>query len=251
MTAVVIATPDGRAPAHLFRPEGAGGGSWPAVLFFMDGIGVRPALWQMAGQLARHGYVVLLPDLYYRAGAREPLDARAVLADGPAREEMLALFRSIDGPLVMRDTGAYLDFLAAQEAVRGARIGCVGYCMGGGFALLAAGTYPERIAAAASFHGANLATERPGSPHALAARMRATVYVGVAETDPWLAPGETERLREALAGAGVAHTIEICAGTQHGFAVPDLPVYDPVAAERHRERLRQLFDSTLETQTDQ
>ena len=104
---------------------------------------------------------------------------------------------------------------------------------------------PQRIAAAASFHGANLATDRPDSPHLLADKMRAKVYVGVAQTDPFLFPGETERLKSALEEAKVKYTMELYPGVVHGFAVPGVPMYDREASERHWQRLLALYRETL------
>lgn len=243
MRTVEIATSEGRAPAWFFEPAGAG--PWPGILFFMDAIGPRPALASMAERLAGEGYRVLLPDLYYRAGPWAPFDAATVMTDDAQRARMIALHQSLDDAAAMRDVAACLDFLATEPAVRGPGIGCLGYCMGGRLALLAAGHFPERICAAASFHGAGLASEGPGSPHRLAGAMRAALYVGVAETDPWLEPGETERLRAALAAAGLEHTVEIYPGTRHGFAVPDVEAHDRSAAERHWQRLLEHFGRTL------
>jgi carboxymethylenebutenolidase len=242
---VDIRTADGVAPAHTFQPASAG--RWPAVLFYMDGIGIRPAMFHMAQRLADHGYFVLLPDLYYRHGPYEPVDARAVFSDpeSPVRKRIMQMYMSLDNAMAMQDTAAYLAFLQQQPVVLGKRIGCVGYCMGGTFALRAAGTYPDRVAAAASFHGVKLATDAPDSPHLLASQMRAHVYVGVAGTDPQFPPEEGERLAAALTAAGVPHAIETYAGTHHGFAVDDTPAHHGEAAERHWEALLKLFGETL------
>jgi carboxymethylenebutenolidase len=240
-----IGAADGQAEAWLCRPERTG--KHPGILFYMDGLGVRPTLVDMAGRLADLGYVVLLPDLIYRSGPRAPFDPAVALTDPAERDRLFALFASIDARKVMRDTHAYMAALGGIEDVAVTPIGCLGYCMGGGFAVTAAGTYPERVAAAASIHGANVATEHPESPHHLVPRIRGRVYVGVAEIDPWLAPGETERLRSALETAGVDHRVEIYAGVQHGFAVEDLPVYDRAAAERHWRDLEGFFGAALRT----
>src|SRR5256885_9572262 len=84
---IAIPTGDGKCPAHVFHPDGKG--PWPGVLFFMDGIGIRPALFEMAEKLASAGYYVLLPDLYYRGGPYEPIDAKKVFVD----PDMLAALR--------------------------------------------------------------------------------------------------------------------------------------------------------------
>jgi carboxymethylenebutenolidase len=140
---------------------------------------------------------------------------------------------------------AFLDFLSHDARAKGTKVGCVGYCMGGPLALTAAGTFPDRIAAAASIHGANVANDRPDSPHLLAPKMRAKVYVGVAEIDPWLQPGETDRLNSALKAAGTNYVLEVYPGVQHGFAANGTPMYNRDAAEKHWERIVGLFRETL------
>lgn len=147
-----IATEDGAAGAHAFYPSTMS--AWPGVLFYMDGLGIRPNLFVMAERLASHGYYVLLPDLYYRSGPYEPINAGAAFADGPERERLMKLFQSINNTLVMRDTVAFLDFLSRQPQVTIGPLGCVGYCMGGSCAVSAAGSFPERVAAAAAAHPA-------------------------------------------------------------------------------------------------
>jgi carboxymethylenebutenolidase len=117
--------------------------------------------------------------------------------------------------------------------------------MGGGFALSAAGTFPDRVAAAVSFHGGSLATDKPDSPHRLAPRMRARLYIGVADIDPSFTGEQRERLEAALQAACVDYTLEVYAGAQHGFAVTGHPVYNREASERHWERLLDLFERTL------
>ncbi len=171
---IEIKTKDGLAPCHFFTPPRTG--SRPAVIFYMDAIGIRPALFDMAQRLASSGYYVLLPNLYYRSGPIKPFDAATIFKEGPERDRMMPLVRSLNHKLVMEDTASFLDFLQQQPTIAGQKIGCVGYCMGGGFALSAAGTFPDRIAAAASLHGGRLATDQPDSPHLLAPKMRAEAF---------------------------------------------------------------------------
>ena len=145
----------------------------------------------------------------------------------------------------MRDLAAFLDFFDRQPAARGERIGIVGYCMGGPLALYAAGTFVDRVAVAASIHGANLATDRADSPHLLADRMKAELYVAVAEFDPYIIPGETERIDAALREAGASYTLETYAGCHHGFALVGAHGFDAEADERHRRKVLALFDAHL------
>lgn len=243
-TDVQIETAEGVCPAWLFTPEGAAG-AWPGVIFYMDGVAIRPALFAMADRLASHGYVVLLPDLFYRAGPWEPFDPATAFADGPERERRMKLMATTGNAPAARDTAAFLGFLANEPRVAGSKVGCTGYCMGGGMSLTAAGTYPDRIAAAAAFHGGRMATDAPDSPHRLAPLMKARIYVAGADQDAHFSDEEKARLDAALTAAGVEHVVETYPGARHGFTMPDLPVYDREAAERHWRELLALFAATL------
>jgi carboxymethylenebutenolidase len=243
-TEVSIPTPDGEARAYAFHREGAG--PRPAVIFFMDAPAIRPALFEMCERLAGHGYFVLLPDMFWRVGPYEPINLREAMKDEETRRAVFGKFMSSTDPeKSTRDTGAFLDWLSKQAMVKGDKVGCTGYCMGGGLALRAAGYFPERIAAAAAFHGGRLATDAPDSPHLLAPKMKAKVYVGGADEDAGFPPEQADRLRDALTAAGVANTVEIYSGAKHGYAPPDMPVYNEAAAERHWREMLSLFDETL------
>jgi carboxymethylenebutenolidase len=235
--AIAIKTEDGSVDTHFFTPDGQTPKS--AILFYMDGLGLRQALFDMAARMASHGYAVLLPNMYYRYGLAEPID---MVND---RDRMMQMVQSVTNEGTMRDTRHFLAFLDQQAGLAGCKVGTVGYCMGGALSLSAAGTYPDRVAAAASLHGARLATDASDSPHLLAPKMKGEIYVGVSEIDPWLAPGETERLEAALKQVGTNATVEIYPGVQHGFAVPGLPIYDRDASERHWEQILGLFGRNL------
>jgi carboxymethylenebutenolidase len=240
----VIATSDGNCPTYVFTPD-TGTGPWPAVIFFMDGFGIRPLLREMSQRLANGGYVVLLPDIYYRAGAYGPLDPAEVLASGNPFEAIGPLYSTTDNHRAAADTAAYLAFLDKRDDVAGRKVGTTGYCMGGGMSLSAAGTYPDRIAAAASFHGGNLATDQPTSPHFLASKMKGRIYVAGADKDDSYPPEMAERLEAALTAAGVDHRCEIYDGALHGWTMSDFPIYDEAAGERHWRELFALYEATL------
>jgi carboxymethylenebutenolidase len=243
MNPIQIRTRDGLCPAYVFRP--AADAPWPAVLVYMDGIGIRPAMLELGERLATHGYHVLLPDLYYRSGPYAPMDARTLFTDPEQRrvltEKFLALATSAN---VMSDTAAFLDYLQEQPDVKPGGIGLTGYCMGGRLALIAAGSYPERIVAAATYHGARLANEAPDSPHLLALKIKARVYVAGASEDPSFPDDMKERLEKALTDAGVDHLIETYPA-RHGWVFRDTPVYDAAQSERHWRTLLALLDSKL------
>ena len=237
---VEIRTADGTCPAHEFRPGGAG--PWPGVLFFMDGIGIRPALFEMGERLASAGYFVLLPDLYYRAGPYEPMDAKTVFTDPAQRQLLMSKFIGTTSVAnVMKDTAAFLEQLASHQQVKRGKLGATGYCLGGRMSLCAAGTYPERFGAVASFHGGNLANDAPDSPHLLAPKMKARILVAQAENDP---ADQTAKLEKALADAGVAHRVETWPA-KHGWVPSDTPVHDAAQAERHWKELAALFGEAL------
>ena len=181
----------------------------PGVIFYMDGLGIRPTIFEMGQRLADHGYVVLVPDLFYRAGPYEPLDPKEIFASGDVRAAIGHLFASTDNRRAGEDTEAFLAYLDTREDVVGTKVGTTGYCMGGAISLTAAGTYPDRIGAAASFHGGNLATDSELSPHLLAPAMAARVYVAGADQDNSYPPEMAARLDQALSDAGVDHRCEI------------------------------------------
>jgi carboxymethylenebutenolidase len=241
---VRIQTEDGECPASVFTPVDPDGPR-PGVIFYMDGLGIRPALFDMAQRLADSGYVVLLPDLFYRAGPYEALDARELFASGRRRETLKLLMETTDNQRAARDTRAFLDQLFTRTDVSGNKIGATGYCMGGGIALTVAGTYPDQIAAAASFHGGSLATDAPTSPHRLADDIKGRIYIGAADNDSSYPPAMAARLIEALMDASVEHRHDLYAGAAHGWTMSDFPIYDSAAAERHWNELTGLLSSAL------
>jgi carboxymethylenebutenolidase len=242
METVGISTRDGTCRSFVFRPSK---GSAPAVLVFMDGIGIRPAMLEIGERIAARGYFALLPDLYYRSGPYEPMDAKKVFADPELRKVLSEKFFShATQANIMSDTRAFLDYLAAEPGVRRCGVATTGYCLGGLMSLTAAGTYPDRIVAAASYHGARLATDAPESPHLLAPKMKARVYVAGAIEDVHFTDEAEARLEQALTEAGVDHRIETYPA-RHGWVLSDTAVYDAAAAARHWETLFDLLDSTL------
>jgi carboxymethylenebutenolidase len=240
---VDLKSDDGVLDLHVFTPD-RGAGPWPAVVLYMDAFGIRPELSGMSQRLASNGYVVALPNLYYRTPFA-PFAPTVVASEGPERERFKSMIASINHEMVMRDTRLVIGHLDQLQSARPGNLASLGYCMGGGYALTAAGTFPDRVIVAASFHGGSLATDKPDSPHRLAGRMRARVYIGAAETDASFPPEQQRRLEQALTEAGVRHTIEIYEKTKHGFAVTGHVVYDHDGSELHWQRLVDLFKETF------
>ncbi len=242
-----IDTVDGRCDVSIFRPEGSDG-PWPAVILLMDGIGIRPALFEMGERLARHEYYVVLPDLFYRIGKYTAPDAKTLFSDPEIRKAWFAKIGGVTNYAgIMRDTEALLAFLGEQPDVIQPKVGVTGYCMGGRFALAIAGQFPDRIAAAASYHGSQLATDAPDSPHLLAPKMKAHVYVAGAIEDAGFPDEMKAKLEASLQAAGVTFAVETYEGARHGWVPSDTPVHDVAAAERHWKTLVSLLDGALKS----
>ncbi|WP_027051350.1 dienelactone hydrolase family protein [Mesorhizobium erdmanii] len=237
-----IKTRDGVAKAGLFRSAKASPAK-AGVILYQDAFGPRPALDGMAERLAGEGYAVLVPDLFHRNAPYGPFDARTAFTVEETKVALMALVTGTTQEMTISDSAAFLDALAG-EGVTGP-IGTVGYCMGGARALNAAASYPDRIRAAASFHGGNLASDAADSPHRKSASIKARVYVGMAGVDRSFPPEQSTRLEEALRNAEVDHVLENYVGMAHGWCVPDHGVYNEAGAERHWQRLIALFAETL------
>ncbi len=241
--AVEIQTEDGTCPAALSIPDGQG--HWPAVIMYPDAGGMRDTMRQMGERLSGLGCVVLVPDFYYRIGPYEPVDMRTAFQNKESMEKIMAMMRGYTADMVVRDARAFVDYLDSLPEKKPGGIGTTGYCMGGRLSLIAAGALGGRIAAAASFHGGNLAKEDdPDSPHHRAGAIDATIYVAGAIEDPSFPDEQKDRLEKSLTEAGVVHTIETYPA-HHGFAVPDNASYDEAAAERHWHAMEHLVGSVL------
>lgn len=236
---VTVTTRDGQCPVQVFSP----GRSAPAIIFYMDAGGIRPAILAMAERLSQAGYLVLLPDLFYRHGPYGPFVPKELFKGD---------FRAVIGPLMAttsplkaaEDTEALLAWLDTRTDVAGDKVGAVGFCMGGGMAIAAAGTWPDRFAAVASFHGGNLATDAAGSPHSFAPRLKAELTIAAAENDASYPPAMAEKFEQALDEAHVRYRAETYPAA-HGWMMPDFPVYDETAAERGWREMLAFFERAL------
>jgi len=241
---VEVTTPDGRADAAMFHPRGEG--RWPAVLIWTDVLSLREAFRMIGRRLAAAGHVVLVPNVYYRR-KRAPVVAADFDFGAPgAWDTITALSTGLNAAgALARDATAYLAFLDAQpQTDRGRRAGVQGYCMGGAIALRTAEANPERIGAAASFHGAGLVSDRPNSLHWAIPAMRAEVLIAIARDDDARAPSEKDALRTAVATAPNPGTVEVYPA-DHGWCVPGFDSFDEAAAERAWSALVALYTRRL------
>ncbi|MFD9359413.1 dienelactone hydrolase family protein [Streptomyces sp. NPDC060031] len=239
-----IPTTDGQADAFVALPDR--GERHPGVLLYMDAIGVRPVLEQMARELAEHGYYVLVPNLYYRHGPAPVIELPAYLTKEirPAVfAQLMPLIEAHTTERALRDADAYLRFLTAQPEVSTGPVAVIGYCMGAVLAMRTAAAHPDQVAAVAGFHPGPLVTDAPDSPHRLVPKLSAQVHLGLAEND--LSPEAFSELNQALDTAGVGYTSEIYPGTVHGFTMSDTDAFNASALQRHWDRMLPLLDRTL------
>ena len=241
--AVEIKTPDGKPEGFLYRSED--GQPRPGVLFLTDVGGIRPVQREKARRLAEQGYVVLMPNIFYRVGKPPLFDFERT----PGDERSMKRFAELSAPLtpeaMERDAAAYVDFLAAQPFVREGAMGVVGYCFSGSMAMRAAAVRPGKIAAAASFHGSRLFTDLPTSPHLELPRIKGRLYFGHATNDRSMPEEAIAKLDAALQAWGGQYERETYEGAFHSWTEPDSPLYNPVQAERAFEKLTELFEGAL------
>ena len=238
-----VRTADGTAHVWIVRADTR---ALPGVLFYPDAYGVRAASHAMVERLAGLGYVVLMPDTFYRSGTVPPFDPARVASDEKERARLMSHIGTITPDRVAIDGGAYLAALAAQSGVRAGAIGITGYCMGGRMAYLTAAHHPDQVRAAAAFHPGGLVNDQPTSPHLLAPRVKASLYFGIADQDRGFTPEQQGVFARALAEADVDYRMELFKGKKHGFAVSDhVGAYDAEAGERHWRRLESFLAETL------
>ena len=249
---VQIRTPDGTCDAALFMPAS---GMHAAVILWPDAFGLRPAMRDMGKRLSGAGYVVLVPNPFYRV-SKAPLPGLNTKEFSFQNKENMAMLQKLMGSIgapdaAERDAAAFVAFLDAQPQVNKTRkIGTQGYCMGGPLVFRTAAAVPDRVGAGASFHGGGLVTESPTSPHMLVPKMKAQLYVGVASNDDARQPDAKDKLREAFAAAKVPAEIEVYQAL-HGWCVPDMPaeagkpIYNEPDAERAWTKLLALYKTAL------
>lgn len=241
---ITIAASDGACEAYVAEPRD--GGTYPGVLFYMDGVGFRPTVHRMADRIAAAGYVVLLPNMFYRIGPAQPV-VIAELFKPENRPALMERVMSITPERLVRDAGNFLDVLAAHPRVTpGAKVGLTGYCMGGGMVMRTAAAFPRRVGAGGCFHAGRLATGDITSPHYLAGAIKAELYFGHADKDTGMPPEAIEKLEQSLTAGAVTFRSELYAGALHGYTMADLTtIYDKAADDRHYRELLALFARLL------
>jgi carboxymethylenebutenolidase len=236
---LTIKTPDGVADVYFAHPTS---GTAPGVLVWPDIFGLRPAFRQMGKRLSESGYSVLVVNPFYRV-QKAPTASKGAATPIP---ELMGLAKQLNETTHMTDARAFVGWLDQQASVaKNRRIGTQGYCMGGPMALRTAAAVPDRVGAAASFHGGGLVTDQPNSPHLQVAKTKSQLLIAIAANDDERSPNEKNVLKETFAKAGLPAEIEVYEKAAHGWCPPDSQVYNEPQAERAWKRLLALYGKAL------
>jgi carboxymethylenebutenolidase len=236
---VMITTPDGTCDAYFVHPAT---GTAPGVVVWPDIFGLRPSFRQMGKRLAESGYSVLVVNPFYRV-KKAPTASQG--ATTPF-SEVGPLMNALTEQTHLTDAKAFVAWLDQQASVaKNRKIGAQGYCMGGPMALRTAVAAPDRVGAAASFHGAGLVTKEPNSPHLQVAKTKAQLLIAIAANDDQRAPTDKDAMRQVFADAKVPAEIEVYTGASHGWCPPDSGVYNEPQAEKAWSRLLALYGKAL------
>lgn len=234
----------GVSDSALFYPEGRG--KWPAVLVWTDILGLRPVFREMGRRLAAEGYVVLVPNPFYRNSKAPVVDGTFDFSKPEDRAKVMPLAAALTAEANISDAKAYTTFLDQQpQTDTRKKMGVQGYCMGGPLTFRTAATVSNRIGAAATFHGGGLVTDKPDSPHLLIPQMKAEVLCCVADNDDKRDPSAKDKLKEAFATAHLKATVEVFEGCDHGWTVRGSQVYNEAGAERAWAERAELYKRNL------
>ena len=239
-----LETQDGSMDCFSVHPEE--GGPFPTVLFYMDAPAIREELRDMARRLASAGYFVLLPNLFYRVGTERnyPFDQAAIRNDPKQRQIMAETMADLTNAKVISDTESMLAYVAREDAATRSTA-ALGYCMSGQYVVSVMAAFPETFSCGASYYGVRIVTDESDSPHLRADQIQGKLYLAFAERDHWVPDETLEQIRGLFTGEDKPHRVELYPGTEHGFAFWKRPVYHKDAAERHWERMHQLFRQNL------
>jgi carboxymethylenebutenolidase len=243
-TDVNVPMASGVSDSALFYPEGKG--SWPAVLVWTDILGLRPVFRELGQRLAAQGYVVLIPNPFYRNAKAPVVDGSFDFNKPEDRAKVMPLAAALTADANISDARSYLAFFDAQpQTDKKKKMGVQGYCMGGPLTFRTAATAPDRVGAAATFHGGGLVTDKPDSPHLLIPKMKAEVLCAVADNDDKRDPVAKDALKAAFAAAHLTATVEVYNGCNHGWTVRGSQVYNQAGAERAWAELLALYKRNL------
>jgi carboxymethylenebutenolidase len=233
----------GTADAALFYPSGKG--TWPAVLIWTDIAGLRPVFRDMGRRLASQGYVVLVPNPFYRSVKGVVATPGFDFSKPEDRARVMGYRQAMTNDGIDQDSAAYVALLdSLPQTNKRKKVGVQGYCMGGPLSFRTAAAVPSRIGAVGSFHGGGLTTKNPDSPHLLIPKTNASYLVCVAQNDDKNQPESKDILKAAFAAAKLPATVEVYPAN-HGWCVKGSAVYDEASAEKAWAALSDLYKKAL------
>jgi carboxymethylenebutenolidase len=236
---VNVVTPDGTADCYFVHPST---GTAPGVLMWPDIFGLRPAFRQMGKRLAESGYAVLVVNPFYRVKKAPTAEA----GGATPVQQLMPLAQGLNSTTQTTDAKAFIAWLDRQSAVdKNRKVGTQGYCMGGPIAFRTAAAVPDRVGGVASFHGGGLVTDKPDSPHLMAAKTKAQFLIAIAANDDARSPNDKNVLKETFERANLPAEIEVYADAAHGWCPPDSRVYNEAQAEKAWSRLLVLYGKAL------
>jgi carboxymethylenebutenolidase len=236
-------TPDGVADCEFYAPEE--NGQWPGVIMYPDVLGTRPAFRDMARRLVSDGFCVLMPNFYYRVSNVPVFSFTPAFGEEKTVARLGELRPTQTPDLVARDVGSYVETLLAQPQVKQGKVGTVGYCMTGSFAMRSAAAMPDNVAAAVSFHGSKLYSDDADSAHLVLPMIKAKLYFGFAVNDKTMPDDIVVKFKEALDTAGSDWNSDVFEGANHGWCMPDHPKHHKEQAERAWAKMVGLFKDAL------
>ena len=238
---VNIKTSEGTMDAYWVR---APSGPAPAIILWPDIASIRASKRQMADRLAAEGYSVLVANPYYRDVPADQFESSVQFREAGGFQTVRPWREKLSSRAVIRDADTLVNWVDQRDAVDTSNgIGTQGYCMGGSFAVYTAHSRPERVKAAASFHGGGLVRDDADSPHKIL-QAGTNYLIAIAKNDDAKAPDDKTALRSATDGGRIKAEIEVYAG-DHGWCVPDNPKYAEAEAERAWRRLLAIYDKAL------
>jgi len=221
--------------AYYAVPRGSG--PFPGVLLFQEAYGVNAYVQSEVRRLAEHGYAALAPDLF---------DGQII--DYNDREAVFPRLKALTDDGMLSHVRAGSAFLDGCAEVKRSAYGAVGFCMGGRLAVLTAAELGERIGAASSFYGGNIAPREQRLFVPLLDRLadiRAELLLLYGADDPSIEPYEHGRIAEALSTHKKKYTLSVYTGAGHAFASRDRVEYRPGPAEEAWAETLAMFDRTL------
>ncbi|HVP37914.1 MAG TPA: dienelactone hydrolase family protein [Candidatus Saccharimonadales bacterium] len=220
---VTLSTPDGPMDAYLARPDGAG--PFPAVVVIQEAFGVNGHIRGVARRLAGTGYAALAPEIFHREG-------RGITIPYTDMPSVMPRLAALTNEGLEQDLRAAFDHLRGRPEVDAARVGLVGFCVGGFVAFL--GACRVRPAATVSFYGGGIARPRPNFairpvlPEA--GGIGAPILCLFGELDQGIPPADVDAIRGQLQAHGVPHEVVVYPGANHAFFCDERPAYHAEAA---------------------